>query len=119
MTKGPSRKGLNHPSIVFTYFLQATGISVCYLLFSLVSVLACWFVTYTFYGVFQMEFEGEILPCPELPNCLKIKSRDGEMHESQVQPFRFENRILFFLSLLHAVLQFNPGKNGCSQHSKE
>lgn len=68
MTKEPSLKDVSHPRIIFTYFLQGIGISVCYLLFSLVSVLMYWFVTYIFYGVLQMQFKGEILPCPELPN---------------------------------------------------
>lgn len=45
MTRCPS---LSEPSKIFfgfTYFLQGIGISVCYLLFSLVSVLLYWFVT--------------------------------------------------------------------------
>lgn len=40
-----------------------------------------------------MQFTGEILSCPDLPNSLRKESYDGEMHESQVQPFRFEHRV--------------------------
>lgn len=66
-----------------------------------------------------MQFTGEILSCPDLPNSLRKESNDGEMRESQVQPFRFEHRGLFFLSFLHAILYFNLRKNGQSQHRKE